>query len=192
MANNKKKVLYLLGTLFLLLVCTIIFTTYHNKRRPNWEYAPQMYRSVPYEHDSPNPVFADGKTAREPVKHTVAKGFEPFPYPNTQEGLEAAGKNLKNPLPTTKFTIEEGKQLFLQRCQHCHGKTGRADGKVVTNGGFPPPPAYNSPQLKDLEEGRIFFVITYGLRTMPAFGSVISREDRWKIVKYIQVLQKEQ
>ena len=51
--------------------------------------------------------------------------------------------------------------------------------------------AYNSRAVKNKSEGEIFHVITHGKGRMWAHGSQVSIENRWKIVKYVQTLQKQ-
>jgi mono/diheme cytochrome c family protein len=113
----------------------------------------------------------------------------PYAYANTSEGYEAAGANLLSPIETAKRSIEAGAVLYTKFCMHCHGETGQGDGGVVTNGGFPPPPAYNGAALKNLPEGKMFHSITYGKGQMGSHSSQLSKEDRWKIVQYVKVLQ---
>jgi mono/diheme cytochrome c family protein len=72
-------------------------------------------------------------------------------------------------------------------CEHCHGESGHGDGKVgVVYKGVA---AYNVGRVKELKAGYIYHTITYGVRRMGGHGSQISPEDRWKIVRYVQVLQ---
>jgi len=183
----KKNILLLFGIsigVFMLTSC------YHSERDPGYEYAPQMYYPVAYNPDQANPNFKDGKTAQVPVKGSIPVGFEPFGYENTPADYERAGAELKNPIALTPEVLEEGKVLFTNMCSHCHGEEGKADGAVVAAGKFPPPPAYQSEQLKNLSEGKMFFSITYGKNLMGAHASQLSKEERWKIVHYIQKLQK--
>ncbi len=72
---------------------------------------------------------------------------------------------------------------------HCHGESGQGDGGTVTNGGFPPPPAYNGGALKNLPEGKMFHSITYGKGMMGSHASQLTKEERWKIIQYVKVLQ---
>jgi hypothetical protein len=44
--------------------------------------------------------------------------------------------------------------------------------------------------IKNVTEGHIFHVITYGKGLMGSHGSQVSEEDRWKIAKYVKELQK--
>ena len=48
-----------------------------------------------------------------------------------------------------------------------------ADGAVVTNGGYPPPPPYSG-SLKDLPEGKMFHTITYGKGVMGSHASQLN------------------
>lgn len=166
---------------------------------PGWEYMPDMYRSSSYETNSINPIFSDSMTDRLPPPGTISQGWianseyselkAPYPYKDDMEGYEEAGKNLKDPFPATPEVLARGKEMYGKYCSYCHGSSGQADGPVVTVGNFPPPPAYNSPQLKNLPEGKIFHVIHYGKGMMGSHASQITVEDRWKIVRYVQTLQ---
>lgn len=160
-------------------------------KHPGYEYMPDMYRSPSYETYSENPNFKDSMTARRPVAGTIPMGdnYMPYPYPNTPEGYEAAGRDLKNPLEKTPENLAEGKRLFENFCIHCHGAEGKGDGSVVTVGHFPPPPSYSG-QLKDLPEGKMFHTVTYGKNLMGSHASQLNKTERWKIIMYVQTLQK--
>ncbi len=158
------------------------------------EYAPQMYHSIPLEPYSQTdyyPYLPDGKHSVEPVAGTVARGKADYvyPFPNTNEGYEAAGQKLKNPLPATPENLAEGKRLYELYCIHCHGEKGDGQGSIVQAGKFPPPPAYYSAQLKDLPEGKMFHSITYGKNLMGSHASQLSPQERWQVILYVQQLR---
>ena len=155
---------------------------------PGYEYMPDMYRTKALEPYQENDFYSNGMEARRPVANTIPRGYEPYPYANTTEGYEAAGANLKNPIPFSKEVLAEGKVTFEKMCIHCHGKKGLGDGAVPTNSDYPPPPAYNG-AIKNLPAGKIFHSIHYGKNLMGSHASQISQEDRWKLVYYIQKLQ---
>jgi mono/diheme cytochrome c family protein len=137
---------------------------------------------------------------RDPAPNTVKRnpqGWLPYRLPNDSTGLRLADK-LKNPLDSSAAVIAGGKALYEMYCDHCHGPKGGGDGKVaagvkidgVQKGNYNGVPDYNSATLKNITEGHIFHVITYGKNLMWPHGSQINPEDRWKIAKYIKTLQK--
>ncbi|WP_109832304.1 c-type cytochrome [Reichenbachiella versicolor] len=179
--------------------------------RTGVEYAPQMYHSVPYEglvqvtdyeagrwltstdegaaeFYTSNPNNPHSMNMREPVANTVRRG-DYLPYRIPKDSIALAGRVLKNPLDSTESVVAEGKVLFSRYCQHCHGEQGLGDGLVgkVFKGVTP----YNSRAVKDKPEGHIFHVITHGKGRMGSHASQVSVEDRWKIVRFVQTLQKQ-
>lgn len=164
---------------------------------PGYEYMPDMYRSVGPESYQPNVNFANGANAQTPVDGTVPYQSDrskilnvlPYPYANTPEGY-AASASLVNPVPFSEAVLGEGKVLFANMCSHCHGATGMGDGKIGQKQPALIPPAYNSDQLKNLPAGQIFHSITWGKGMMGPHQYQISKIDRWKLVYYVQSLQK--
>lgn len=156
---------------------------------PGVEYMPDMYRSPAIEPNmrQENQYAADSQAVRLPALGTIPRGFMPFGIPESVAGYEQAA-SLKNPLPYSDETLNQGKALYAKMCSHCHGKTGKGDGGVIMNSDFPPPPAYDG-AIKDLPAGKIFYSITYGKNLMGSHASQISQKDRWKLVFYIQKLQ---
>lgn len=176
---------------------------------PGVEYMPDMYRSpaveayVDYGQDPYHygedlaKVQRERQSARQPVAGTIpfsedpakAQFNMPYPYPNTVEGYEAAGLNLKDPIAMTEATVEQGKEIYTKFCQHCHGVKGEGDGSVVVNGGYPQPPSYTA-ALKDLPEGKIFHALTFGKNlAMGSHASQLNKEERWLVTRYVQFLQ---
>lgn len=171
------------------------------------EYAPAMYHSRAYEplsqvtdskndYYNSNPNNPYSMNMREPVKNTVKiSGFKPDYYKNPEKELNiyhltsektTAADSLKSPLPATDEVISQGKVLYGRYCVHCHGEGGKGDGPVgVVYKGVP---SYSA--LADRTEGSIYHTIVYGKNRMGAHGSQIQVMDRWKIVRYVQTLQK--
>lgn len=168
----------------------IVLQSCKSDNGPGFEYMPDMYRSPSLETYAETDLTAHGSTALQPVEGTIPVGFVPYAYPNTAEGYAAAGENLKNPIAFNEDVLAEGKAVFTKMCIQCHGKAGKGDGTVASNPRWPgPPPAYDSPALKDLPEGKIFHSIHYGKGLMGSHASLIVQEDRWKLVHYVQYLQ---
>ena len=184
------------GVMFLISSCDQA-----NPLSPGLEYMPDMYRSEAYKPYTVNPVYKDSMEARKPVPGTISQGAFPnspmsinqmiYPYPNTPEGYEAAGMNLKNPLEHTPLNLEKGKQLFNTMCIHCHGAKGDGNGTLkVTDEKFPVP-AYTTDALKNLPEGKMFHTLNYGKGLMGSHASQLSKEERWACVMWVQELQRE-
>ena len=178
---------------------------------PGVEYAPQMYHSVPYdaltqitdkeagrwltsgtynqgEFYNSNPYNPHKMNMRKPPAHVVRRDA-PLPYRFPKDSADLAARVLKNPLDSTAAIVKEGKVLYSRFCLPCHGEKGMGDGLVgkVYKG----VPAYNSRAIKMRTEGSIFHTITMGKGRMWGYASQIGLDDRWKIVRYVQILQQQ-
>ncbi|HRD39374.1 MAG TPA: cytochrome c [Bacteroidia bacterium] len=156
---------------------------------PGVEFAPDMYRSPSVEVYGTSVFNGDTIYSQQflPVKGTIARGYMPYVYPNTSEGYEQAGLYLKNPIALNEKVMLEAEALYGKYCLHCHGVSGAGDGKVSDK--LPgAPPAYNG-ALKNLSEGKIFHSITYGKGLMGNHANILSQDERWKLVHYVQRLQ---
>ncbi len=168
-------------------------------------FMPDMTYSVAYETYAANPLFESGVSALEPVHGTIPRGLlstsnpaaeeesahksymYKYYYPDSPEGYEAAGIELKNPVVLNDLALERGKHLYTVFCSVCHGETGDGQGPIVISGAYPPVPAYSN-ILPPLSEGKMFHSITYGKNLMGAYASQVNPEDRWKVIYYIQKL----
>jgi mono/diheme cytochrome c family protein len=154
----------------------------------------------------------------EPLERSALAG-EVFPPRGPQPGTVARGHKwadeefatgrvdgqFTNRLPqalsdyfTERELLLRGRERFNIYCSHCHGLFGGGDGGdaalrsqvgMVVLRGFPTPPTYHQPRLRDVPLGHLFEVITYGKGRMPAHGYLIPPEDRWAIAAYVKVLQ---
>jgi mono/diheme cytochrome c family protein len=182
----------------LALVTVLTVSCRRDPKSPGVEYMPDMYRT-PAIKAYVNHDFPDSLMARKPVQGTIPYSADPvkrydnmpYAYENTLEGYEAAGAQLKNPVPLTDATLEQGKKIYANYCSVCHGEQGKGDGKLVQLDRFPPPPAYNT-ALRDLPEGKMFHTITYGKGLMGSHASQLTKTERWKVIHYVQQLQKQE
>lgn len=182
-------------TLVIIPVMVLLMSCGENKKKPGLEYMPDMYRSPSYEVYQPNPNFKDSLGMLTPVKGTVPRNYVFFNYPSSNEGYEAAGRDVHNPLPLTEENLAEGKRLFGIFCINCHGEKGQGDGSLVAIGKFPPPPSYSAGNssrgglMKDLTDGKIFHTITYGINLMGSHAPQLNPTERWKVIMYVHQLQ---
>ena len=169
------------------LAFSIILTScWGDKTKPNYQYMPDMYKSVGYETYSQNPNYANGMTSQTPVEGTIARGNVPYEYENTTEGYEAAKLTLKNPLEASEVTMENGKKMYDIYCISCHGKTGTGDGVLVQREKILGVPNYKD---RDINEGSIYHVIMYGRNMMGSHASQLTAKERWQVTMYVQQLR---
>ncbi|SFD24557.1 c-type cytochrome [Flavobacterium phragmitis] len=170
----------------LLVGLTILVSSCHNNSAPNYQYFPNMYESVAYEPYTEAKVFKGGKEGQLPVAGTINRGFEPYEYENSTAGYEAAKANLKSPLTEEEKNSGKGKELFEIYCISCHGATGNGKGKLVEREKFLGVPSYKD---REITEGSIFHVETYGLNAMGSHANQLSAHERWLVADYVLKLK---
>jgi len=157
-----------------------------DKSKPNYQYMPDMYKSVGYETYSESPNHANGMTTQKPVEGTIARGQVPYDYDNTNEGYDAAKADLKNPLEVSEANLDNGKKMYVIYCTSCHGKTGKGDGTLVEREKFLGVPNYKD---RDITEGSIYHVIMHGRNMMGSHSSQLTAKERWQVTMYVQQLR---
>ena len=173
------KITFLIGV-------TILVSSCHNNSKPNYQYMPNMYESVSYETYAESDAFKDGKEGQLPPPKTINRGFEPYEYENSTAGYELAKANLKSPLDSLDRNSEKGKELFEIYCISCHGATGNGKGKLVEREKFLGVPSYKD---REITEGSIFHVETYGLNAMGSHANQLSTHERWLVADYVLKLK---
>jgi len=99
-------------------------------------------------------------------------------------------RSLKNPLPDSPASVEQGKTAYGYFCVQCHGP--QADGKGTVGQSFAPlPTSLRNSAVQSQEDGVLFFKISLGFRRHPPLASTVSTDDRWATVRYIRSLAKE-
>jgi mono/diheme cytochrome c family protein len=170
-----------------------------DKKSTGLEYARNMYDPIAYNQDQPNKNFANGATSQTPPANTDPIGFERYSLPNTKEGYEASAA-VVNPMPLTEKNLLEGQHFFKVFCAPCHGEKGDGQGHIVKlDKGISGVPAYFGAEavssrgglMKDMPAGKIYHTIVYGLNAMGSHASQLTPAERWKVVTYVQQLQKQ-
>ena len=159
---------------------------------------PNMYRSPSLETYGKNQVFRDSLNARKPVEGTIARGYlKTFNYDATLDGYLQAGIEARSPLEKNDKNIKDGEALYGMFCKHCHGPNG-AGGGSITHPIYSAVPHYSDDKqvrrsggtMSELTAGHLYHAITYGLNAMGPHASQLTETERWKIVLYVQELQK--
>jgi cytochrome c553 len=131
--------------------------------------------------------FDDGRSARQPVPGTIARGqlhLDALLYTGKVDGKDAE----IFPFPITRADLARGRERFNIYCAPCHDVTGSGRGMIVLRG-FPQPPSYHIDRLRQSPPGHFFDVMTNGLGIMYSYAARVSPEDRWRIAAYIRALQ---
>ncbi len=89
----------------------------------------------------------------------------------TSSTVHAAPFDLQDPA-----VIEAGARVFSQNCTHyCHAKEGRVARAPALRG-------------RDLPIDYLYERITKGAPPMPAYGTVLSQDDLWRVIAYLRSL----
>ena len=98
-------------------------------------------------------------------------------------------KKMKNPVKATKASIQKGKEIYEKKCALCHGDKG--DGKGSASAGLNPKPTnFKESHGETMTDGEHFWKITTGRGTMPSYEKILTTEERWHVINYINTLSK--
>jgi mono/diheme cytochrome c family protein len=154
--------------------------------KPNYQYFPNMYEPVGYETYADTQAFANGIEAQIPAEGSVARGWEPYDYPNTNEGYEAAKAELISPLTLSKENGAKGKELYGIYCAVCHGTKGDGQGILMTREKFLGVPSYAD---REITPGSIYHVLMYGKNAMGSHAGQVNAKERWQIAQHVMELR---
>jgi mono/diheme cytochrome c family protein len=166
------------------LVTSVLLVSCFNNNKPNYQYMPNMYEPVGYETYGDYEIFPGSMEAMIPVKGTIPRGWQPYDYENSTEGLELAKAELKNPLEVTEENLAAGAQLYTIYCAVCHGDKGDGQGILVQREKFLGIPSYADPG-RNITEGGIYHVQMYGLNAMGSHASQTNELERWQIAQHV-------
>ena len=172
--------------LLALLILVLGIQSCSDNSRPNYQYFPNMYEPVGYETYSDSDAFANGIEAQIPVEGSIARGWEPYDYPDTNEGYEAAKANLNSSIEITDANQANGKELYGIYCAVCHGNKGDGQGILMTREKFLGVPSYAD---REITPGSIYHVLMYGKNAMGSHAGQVNAEERWQIAQHVMELR---
>ena len=153
-----------------------------------------MYRQPRLDEGEASPMFGNGRSERPPPPGSVPVAAGTLAMTSSgRKGRELpaaweAAENASHPPPITEALLARGQQRFGIYCVPCHSPVGDGDGRVVQRG-FPRPPSYHEPRLRDAPDRHFYDVITDGYGIMHSYADRVAPQDRWAIVAYIRALQ---
>jgi mono/diheme cytochrome c family protein len=154
-----------------------------------------MYDQPRYKTFAASTLFPDGATARMPVEGTQPRARGAFAGSSSgrvggaavREDI-AAGQAQTNPYPVDLRLLERGHDRYMIYCLPCHSPLGDGDGMVVRRG-FPAPPSFHQPRLREAPDRHLYDVISQGYGVMLPYADRIEPADRWAIVAFVRALQ---
>jgi mono/diheme cytochrome c family protein len=153
-----------------------------------------MYDQPRLDPGETSPLFADGLGTRPPPPGSIAQAEGELAATSSgRRGTQAAAQRdaaaeARHPPPLTRDLLLRGQQRYTIYCLPCHSAVGDGDGPVVRRG-FPHPPSYHQPRLREADDRHFFEVITQGYGVMASYADRVAPADRWAIVAYIRALQ---
>jgi mono/diheme cytochrome c family protein len=88
----------------------------------------------------------------------------------------------QNPLQSSAQVIEAARPLYTEKCERCHGVTGKGNGPESARQYPAPSDLTDAKRMKSLTDGAIFYQISEGRRPMPSFKARLTEDQRWQLV----------
>ncbi len=158
---------------------------------------PNMDNVTRIDPQEPSDFWADGRGMRPAIEGTVAQG-ELRVDAHLYEGRAPGGRwatDLPEGMALDGSLLERGQARFDIYCTPCHGEAGLENGGIVPRRGADAGDwtwavsSLHGETPRGYPIGRLYDIVTNGIRTMPAYGSLVPVRDRWAIATYVRALQ---
>ncbi len=133
-------------------------------------------------------LFADGRSSRDPLPGTIARGHL------NEDPVLAAGKTAAGafadtpPFAVDRALLLRGQERFNIFCTPCHSQLGDGNGMIVQRG-YKQPQSFHQDRLRQQPLGYFVDVMNQGFGQMPSYAAQVPPKDRWAIAAYIRALQ---
>ncbi len=145
--------------------------------------------------------------SQEPPRLDIPAGVVPISGGEPDYTFEEA-RELENPFANDPQAAARGQQLYQLNCTQCHGAAGDGNAPMAVYWrlveGAVPPANLKDPAVVARTDGELYWILTHGyssaenrveyprgLANMPAFGKLLTPEERWQLVTYIRQLQRQ-
>jgi mono/diheme cytochrome c family protein len=105
----------------------------------------------------------------------------PWSWPVPEEA-----KQLKNPLQPTAPALKSAREVYGDKCAHCHGDSGKGDGQDANRYDPAPTDFTDAKRMSGASDGELFYKISEGRKPMPVFKNKLTEEQRWELVLLIR------
>ena len=106
--------------------------------------------------------------------------------------LPPEAETTKNPLPVDAKLLATGKSIFKDKCQKCHGASGKGDGPDADPDAQEDMDLTRADRAAKNPDGVVFFKVFNGRKKpkMTAQKDELSKDQIWAVVSYVQTLRK--
>jgi mono/diheme cytochrome c family protein len=116
------------------------------------------------------------------------------PAPASKSGwtLPPEAETTKNPLTVDAKVLAAGKAVFKEKCQKCHGPSGKGDGPDADPDVQEDMDLTTAKRAARNTDGVVFFKVSNGRKKpkMPAQKDELTKDQIWSVVSYVQSLRK--
>jgi mono/diheme cytochrome c family protein len=169
----------------------VVIAACQDKRKPNYQYMPNMYEPVGYEAYSEVDILPSNQEAMVPPANTINRGWLPYEFENTPEGKELARLN-SSPLDSLAkdANLAAGAEMYTIYCAICHGDKGDGQGTLVKREKILGVPGYDDP-ARNITVGTAYHVQIYGLNSMGSYASQMNTTEMWQVAEYVMKLKQD-
>jgi len=116
----------------------------------------------------------------------------PQAKPVTGWTLPPDAATTKSPLTVDAKVLATGKSIFKEKCQKCHGASGKGDGPDADPDAQEDMDLTRADRAGKNPEGVMFYKVFNGRKKpkMPAQKDELTKEQIWAVVAYAQTLRK--
>lgn len=106
--------------------------------------------------------------------------------------LPPGAADTKNPLTVDDKLLANGRAVFKDKCQRCHGPGGLGDGPDADPDVREDMDLTNPKRVEQNPDGVVYYKVANGRRRpkMPAFKEELKPEQIWAVVAYVRTLRK--
>jgi mono/diheme cytochrome c family protein len=106
--------------------------------------------------------------------------------------LPPEAESTKNPLTVDAKLLATGKAIFKEKCQKCHGASGKGDGPDADPDAQEDMDLTRADRAAKNPEGVMFYKVFNGRKKpkMPAQKDELTKDQIWSVVAYAQTLRK--
>jgi mono/diheme cytochrome c family protein len=105
----------------------------------------------------------------------------PWSWPVPEEA-----KQLQNPLQPSTPALKSAREVYADKCAHCHGETGKGDGRDANRYDPAPSDFTDTKKMTGATDGELFYKISEGKKPMPVFKNKLTEDQRWQLVLLIR------